>query len=81
MSATVETVRAAPRDLIDPRVAKHGGYRNSPKSNYEFPGMMDQSSWRRTEVHKHTYGYWCGCGQRFSGPHAVYTHMAKRHYR
>jgi hypothetical protein len=80
MTATAEAVQAPPHTLIDPRVAKHGGSRRNAKANYDFPGMMDAASWRRTEVHKHTYGYWCGlCGQRFAGPHAVYTHIAKRH--
>jgi hypothetical protein len=71
---------AAP--LVDARVAKHGGTRKDPKSNYDFPGMMDAASWRRTEVHKHTAWYGCAlCGQKFNGPHAVYTHLAKRHNR
>ena len=68
--------------LVDPRVAKRGGTRTSPKSNYDFRGMMDQASWRRTQVHKHTAWYGCAfCGQKFTGPHAVYTHLAKVHDR
>jgi hypothetical protein len=82
VNATAEAAQAPPQALIDPRVAKHGGTRNSAKSHYDFPGMMDAASWRRTEVHRHTYGYWCGlCGRRFAGPHAVYTHLAKIHDR
>jgi hypothetical protein len=69
-------------ELIDPRVAKHGGHRRNTKSNYDFPGMVDEASWRRSTVHQHTRSYDCGlCGQRFAGPRAVYTHMAKRHDR
>jgi hypothetical protein len=68
--------------LVDPRVAKHGGTRNDAKANYDFPGMVDAATWRRTEVHKHTYSYGCAlCGQGFSGPHGVYTHLAKKHDR
>jgi hypothetical protein len=71
---------AAP--LVDPRVAKHGGTRKDRKSNYDFPGMMDAANWRKTEVHKHTAWYGCAlCGRKFNGPHAVYTHLAKRHHR
>jgi hypothetical protein len=73
---------AAPRPLIDPRVAKHGGRRTSSKSNYDFPGMVDGASWRRTQVHQHTHWYGCAiCGLKLSGPHAVYTHLAKIHDR
>jgi hypothetical protein len=82
MNAVTEAALSAPHALIDPRVAKHGGTRNNAKSNYDFPGMMDAASWRRTQVHQHTYGYWCGlCGQRFAGPHAAATHLAKIHDR
>lgn len=82
MTVTLPAPETPAQRLVDPRVAKHGGTRTSPKANYDFPGMMDAASWRRTRVHQHTYGYWCGhCGQRLSGPHAVYTHMAKRHGR
>jgi hypothetical protein len=72
----------APQPLVDPRVAKHGGTRRSRKANYDFPGMTDDATWRRTKVHKSTSYYGCAlCGQRFSGPHAVYTHLAKVHDR
>lgn len=68
--------------LVDPRVAKHGGTRTNPKSGYDWPGMMDAGSWARTAAHQHTTYYGCAlCGVRFSGPHAVYTHLAKRHDR
>jgi hypothetical protein len=67
--------------LVDPRVAKHGGIRKDPKANYDFPGMLDRRSWAKTLVHQHSV-YGCGiCGTRFSSPHAVYTHLAKRHDR
>ena len=74
-------VRDTPtQTLVDPRVAKHGGSRRNSKANYDFPGMTDAASWRRTEVHKATHFYGCGlCDQKFSGPHAVYTHLAKIH--
>jgi hypothetical protein len=65
--------------LIDPRVAKHGGTRRNSKANYDYPGMMDAASWRRTLVHQHTAWYGCLCGQKFQSPHAVYTHQAKVH--
>jgi hypothetical protein len=82
MSATVDAASAGPEGLIDPRVAKHGGTRRGAKSSYHFAGMMDEASWRRTDVHKHTHWFGCGlCGRRFKGPHAVYTHMAKIHDR
>ena len=82
MTAVVEASQAPPQNLADPRVAKHGGTRNDPKSTYQFAGQIEQANWRRTEVHKHTYGYWCGlCGQRFASPSAVYCHLAKRHDR
>jgi hypothetical protein len=78
----IEAPQAPPQNLVDPRVAKHGGTRRNAKANYDFPRMMDAASWRRTLVHEHTYGYWCSlCGQRFAGPHAVYTHLAKIHDR
>jgi hypothetical protein len=68
--------------LVDPRVAKHRGTRRDSKSNYDFPGMVDQASWRRSDVHKATRLYGCSrCGQKFRTPHAVYTHLAKRHDR
>jgi hypothetical protein len=82
MIAAAEAVQAPAPVPVDPRVAKHGGTRNSPKSTYRFPGLMDQASWRRTQVHQHTHWYGCSiCGQGFAGPHAVYTHLAKRHDR
>jgi hypothetical protein len=84
MTATVPAPSrdTAAQGLVDPRVAKHGGTRKDPKANYDFPGMMDAASWRRTEVHKHTAWYGCAlCGQKFAGPHAVYTHLAKVHDR
>ena len=68
--------------LIDPRVAKHGGYRTDPKSHYEWPGIIDRSSWRRSKVHKATSYYGCAlCGQQYADAHAVYTHLAKVHDR
>jgi hypothetical protein len=74
--------QAPPQALVDPRVAAHGGGRRNAKANYDFPGMMDAASWRRSEAHGGTRWYGCGiCGQGFAGPHAVYTHMAKRHDR
>ena len=67
--------------LIDSRVARHGGTRRDSKSNYDFPGMARDSDWRRTRIHKAS-AYGCGlCRQTFSGPHAVYTHLAKVHNR
>ena len=70
----------AAKPLVDPRVAKHGGTRTDPKANYDFPGMTDASTWRKSRVHQHTQWYGCfRCGQRFKGPHAVYTHLAKVH--
>jgi hypothetical protein len=82
MIAAAEAVQAPPHNLVDPRVAKHGGTRKSPKSTYQFPGQMDQASWRRTELHANTTYYGCGLsGQRFAAPAAVYCHLAKRHDR
>jgi hypothetical protein len=67
---------------VDPRVAARGGTRNSPKSGYDYPGMIDAASWSRTQVAKATACYGCAwCGQTFSGPHAVYTDLDKRHPR
>jgi hypothetical protein len=66
--------------LIDPRVAKHGGYRTDPKAHYEFPGMQDRGSWRGTPVHQATAWYGCNrCGLRFADPHAFYRHSAVVH--
>jgi hypothetical protein len=80
VSATAPQARQ--ESLVDPRVAKHRGTRKSSKAHYDFPGMMDAASWRRSEVHEHTHVYACfRCGQRFAGPHAVYTHLAKIHNR
>jgi hypothetical protein len=68
--------------LIDPRVAKHGGYRTSSRDNYDFEGMQDDTTWRRGHVHAATSYYGCNrCGQMFTGPHAVVTHLAKIHDR
>lgn len=70
------------RELVDPRVAKAGGHRKSPKDAYDFPAMQDDTTWRRGRVHAATSYYGCSlCGAKFSGPHAVYTHLAKRHDR
>ena len=63
-------------------MAAHGGTRRNAKANYDFPGMMDAASWRRSEAHAGARWYGCSiCGQGFAGPHAVYTHLAKRHDR
>ena len=68
--------------LVDPRVARHGGTRRDRKSNYQFAGMATDCDWRKTRVHKTTRFYGCIlCGQKFAGPHAVYTHLAKVHDR
>jgi hypothetical protein len=73
-------LRTAP--LVDPRVATHGGTRTNPRSNYDFEGMARDSDWRKTRIHKATRFYGCFlCGQKFSGPHATYTHLAKVHDR
>jgi hypothetical protein len=78
----IEAPHAPPQNLVDPRVAKHGGTRRNAKANYDFPGMADAATWRRTEVHASTSYYGCGlCGQRFAAPAAVYCHLAKRHDR
>lgn len=72
--------REASAPLVDLRVARRDGIRSSRKDGYDFPGMTKRRDWEKTLVHRHTYGYWCGrCGQRFAGPHAVYTHLAKAH--
>jgi hypothetical protein len=79
-TGSLKPPRTAP--LVDPRVARHGGKRRALKSNYDFPGMTSDSDWRKTRVHKATRLYGCVlCGQKFSGPHAVYTHLAKVHDR
>ena len=72
----------APERELDPRIARHGGTRRNPKSNYNFPGMASDRDWRKTAVHKSALSYGCAlCSQRFAGPHAVYTHLAKVHDR
>jgi hypothetical protein len=82
---TLQEQEAAARGenpLVDPRVAKRGGWRTNPKSNYDFPGMSDRRDWCKTQVHKATSFYGCAhCGTKFSSPHAVYTHLAKIHER
>jgi hypothetical protein len=73
---------ASPQGAVHRRVARHGGTRKGPKDNYDFPGMFDDTTWRRGPVHKATHFYGCSlCGQKFTGPHAVYTHLAKVHDR
>ena len=63
-------------------MAKHGGHRTDAKANYDFGGMHDDTTWRRGPIHKATPFYGCAlCGQKFTGPHAVYTHLAKVHDR
>lgn len=80
LAERLEPPRRAP--LVDLRVAKHGGTRRDPKSNYDFPGMASDSDWRKTRIHKATRFYGCFlCGQKFTGPHATYTHVAKVHDR
>jgi hypothetical protein len=80
LAESLKPPRTAP--LVDPRVAKHGGNRRNPKSNYDFPGMASDSDWRETRIHKATRFYGCFvCGQKFSGPHATYTHLARTHDR
>lgn len=82
MSAPVRERESAAAELVDGRVAKHGGTRRSPKDNYDFPAMVDDTTWRRSRVHRSTSHYSCAlCGTKFSGPHAVYTHLAKIHDR
>jgi hypothetical protein len=72
----------APTDLLDERVVKVGGTRRSSKSTYDFPGMAGDGEWRRSQAHKATLFYGCSlCGTKFTGPHAVYVHLAKRHGR
>ena len=72
--------QTATRSLIDARVAKHGGTRKSRKDTYDFPGMHDDTTWRRSRIHKFTAYYGCHrCGAKFTGPHAVYVHLAKVH--
>ena len=84
MIGTADVGEAAPQELVDPRVARVGGSRRDRKANYDFPGMMDAASWRRTEVHKHTHWYGCSlCGQKFAGPRRLYPpcQAARRTFR
>jgi hypothetical protein len=77
-----EAASRPPEPVVDPRVAKHGGWRKSVKDQYEFPGMESSRSWVQTEVHRHTAYYGCArCGARFGTPQAVYVHLAKVHDR
>jgi len=66
---------------IDPRLRAAGAVAiRGGKGGYQFPGMMSASHWARTWVHRLTRQYSCAfCAQGFNGPHAVYTHVAKRH--
>lgn len=74
--------QTAAKSLVDPRVARHGGTRRDRRAQYDFPGMSDAATWRRTAVHRATRWYGCAlCGAKFSGPHAVYGHLAKGHER
>jgi hypothetical protein len=80
---TGEIDRRAIRIDIDPRIAATGGNPvRGGKGGYIWPGMVPLKDWQRTRLHQHTNSYSCGrCGQAFNSPHAVYTHMAKRHGR
>jgi len=70
------------RVLVDARVARRGGTRRDAKHGYDFPGMVETASWRRTQAHQATRFYGCSlCGTKFTSPHAVYTHLAKVHDR
>jgi hypothetical protein len=67
---------------VDPRIAAVGGVpiREDGAGGYNYPGMQPFKDWCRTTVHQHTRSYGCGrCGQALHSPHAVYTHLAKRH--
>jgi hypothetical protein len=65
---------------VDPRIAAVGGTRKRAKAEYDYRGMVPWTDWRKTRVHEHTSAYACfHCGQTFATPHAVYTHLAKRH--
>lgn len=67
---------------VDARIAARGGTRRDAKAAYSYPGMADDRDWRKTAVHAATAWYGCArCGQKFSGPHAVYAHIDKRHPR
>jgi hypothetical protein len=51
----------------------------SPKTTATPKGMVDRSSWRRTQVHTHS-SYACGfCGLRFESPSAFYGHAERGH--
>jgi hypothetical protein len=66
----------------DPRIAAAGGSarRNDGAGGYNYPGMATAAHWAETRVHGATHCYGCVfCGKKFKGPHAVYTHIAKRH--
>jgi len=66
--------------MVDPRVAAVGGTRRNGKAGYHYPGMARLGDWETTAAHKSTSYYGCFlCGQGFKTPHAVYTHIAKRH--
>ena len=68
--------------LTDPRIAAAGGSarRNDGAGGYNYPGMATAAHWAATGVHRATHFYGCAfCGKKFKGPHAVYTHIAKRH--
>ena len=80
LAGALKPPRRAP--LVDPRVARHGGTRRDPRSNYDFEGIASDSDWRKTRIHKATRFYGCFlCGREFTGPHAAYTHLAKVHDR
>jgi hypothetical protein len=69
-------------DGVDPRIAAAGGVpvRADGAGGYNYPGMQEFSNWRKTRAHEHASSYSCArCGQAFHSPHAVYTHLAKRH--
>jgi hypothetical protein len=77
---SAQAPQAAPRDLIDVRIARTGGTRTDRKRASWWSGMMHDSTWRRTDVHTATSMYGCAfCGAKFSGPAATYTHIDKRH--
>jgi hypothetical protein len=95
MSATVNSRESAPQQprtpaqgkvdpTVDPRIAKTGGRRcrfGDPKSPYTWPGMDDERSWRRTDVHKHSTYHCLWCGLTLATPNAIYTHIDKVHPR
>ena len=75
------------RQELEPRIAAAGGVpvyprRDDTAGGYTYPGMARPRDWATTDVAKATHFYSCAfCGQRFKGPHAVYTHIALRHTR